>query len=315
MSDVTNDKSSNLDNGLIMGNTAAASVGSTAALRVGGGANSETQIADLSVWNMALTDANILTLANGRVAQPTATIDGTGTLELSGPNSAITGGSGRADIINTSTAAAGLLVSGTNELVGKIDGTGNTMVSAGGKLTASHIVQNALVIGGTSANPAVVTIAASDAGGNPSVVTTVSEGTLPGGTNAPATSASAMASGMASVAAVAVPSGPAADSSSVALGLATTGTSVEPTAGWRATSVQDSGSTAQPTQSADSSRPASSSAISIITDATNSFENPDAVQPTSMSPQLALDAVLEESDSWLAKIDPTLNLLAARSSY
>ena len=56
----------------------------------------------------------------------------------------------------------------------------------------------------------------------------------------------------------------------------------------------------------------SSTAISIITDATNSFENPDAVQPTSMLPQLALDAVLEESDSWLAKIDPTLNLLTAR---
>ena len=165
LSDVTSDKSSNLDNGLIMGNTAVASVGSTAPLRVAGGADSETQIADLSVWNMALTDANILTLANGRIAQPTATIDGTGTLELSGPNSAITGGSGRANIINTSMAAVGLLVSGTNELVGKIDGTGNTTISAGGNLTASHIVQNALVIGGTSANPAVVTIAASDAAG------------------------------------------------------------------------------------------------------------------------------------------------------
>ena len=49
--------------------------------------------------------------------------------------------------------------------------------------------------------------------------------------------------------------------------------------------------------------------FSIIAGTANSFENPDAVRPSSMSPQLALDAVLEESDSWLAKIDPTLSLL------
>ena len=167
-----------------MGSTAAASVGSTGALRVGGGVNSETQITDLSVWNTALTDANILALANGRVSQPTATVDGTGSLELSGPDSAMPGGNGRTNIVNTSSAAVGLLVSGTNELVGKIDGTGNTMISAGGNLTASHIVQNALVIGGTSANPAMITIAASDAGGNLSVAT-VSESMVQTGTSAP----------------------------------------------------------------------------------------------------------------------------------
>ena len=41
------------------------------------------------------------------------------------------------------------------------------MVNAGGGLTANHIVQNALVIGGAAGNPGSVTIAASDAAGQP----------------------------------------------------------------------------------------------------------------------------------------------------
>ncbi len=311
LSDVAGDKSSDLDSGLITGSTAAAAVGSTAALRTAGGANSQTQIADLSVWNTALTDANILTLANGRVSQPTATVDGTGTLELSGPDSAIAGGNGRANIINTSSAAAGVLVSGTNELLGKIDGTGNTTVSAGGHLTASHIVQNALVIGGTSANRAVVTIAASDSKGNPAVVTTTySDLAAQSETDAPASSTAAIPGAAASVEAVADPAGRTADSASVAIGLATTVIADEPIFGWTTTTSQDSGSSGQPIQSADSSRPISSSTFSIIDAATNSFENPDSAQPVFMSPQLALDVILEKSDSWLAKIDPILNVLA-----
>ncbi len=311
LSDVASDKSSNLDKGLIMGNTAAAAVGSTAALSAGGGANSESQIADLAVWNTALTDANILTLANGRVSKLTATIDGTGTLELSGPDSAIAGGNGRVNVINTSNAAAGLFVSGSNELVGGIDGTGNTMVNAGGNLTASHIVQNTLVIGGTATNRATMTIAASDAQGNPSVVTaTVSESTVQSGTNAPAPSTSAFPGATASVDAVGDPSGRASGSSSVTLGSATVVTPVEPMIGWRTATAEHFGSSSQPSESADSSRPESSSTFSTIAYATNSFENPHAAQPISIAPQFALDAVLEESDSWLAKIDPTLNLLA-----
>ncbi len=44
---------------------------------------------------------------------------------------------------------------------------GNTQVNAGASLTADHIVQGALVIGGTSGSHSLVTIDASDASGNP----------------------------------------------------------------------------------------------------------------------------------------------------
>ena len=50
---------------------------------------------------------------------------------------------------------------------GGIDGTGDLAVSAGGNLAANHIVQDSLAIGGTPGSPAMVTIAASDANGNP----------------------------------------------------------------------------------------------------------------------------------------------------
>jgi hypothetical protein len=50
---------------------------------------------------------------------------------------------------------------------GGIDGAGRVMVNAGSTLTASHIIQSTLVIGGTADNPATVTIAASDAAGHP----------------------------------------------------------------------------------------------------------------------------------------------------
>jgi hypothetical protein len=51
--------------------------------------------------------------------------------------------------------------------VGAIDGLGSTQVNAGSDLTANHIIQNALIIGGTAGNPSLVTIEASDASGNP----------------------------------------------------------------------------------------------------------------------------------------------------
>jgi hypothetical protein len=70
------------------------------------------------------------------------------------------------NVVNSSTAAAGLLVSGVHQQVGNIDGPGNTQVNAGSDLTANHIIQNALVIGGTIFNHSLVTIAASDASGN-----------------------------------------------------------------------------------------------------------------------------------------------------
>ncbi|HEV2971173.1 MAG TPA: autotransporter-associated beta strand repeat-containing protein [Pirellulales bacterium] len=91
------------------------------------------------------------------------------TLELAGSVAALASGLNRVNISNSSTSPAGVLVSGTNQVVGNIGGTGSTQVNAGSSLTANHIVQSALLIGGTATSPAIVTIAASDASGNPMI--------------------------------------------------------------------------------------------------------------------------------------------------
>jgi hypothetical protein len=69
--------------------------------------------------------------------------------------------------ITNNSAAPGILVSGTHQQVGDIDGSGTTQVDAGSDLTASRIMETALAIGGTSMDPGSVTIAASDASGDP----------------------------------------------------------------------------------------------------------------------------------------------------
>ncbi len=98
-----------------------------------------------------------------------ASITGSGILELAGATSALgtTVPVDRVAISNSSNAAAGLLVSAGNQQVGGIGGTGSTQVNAGTSLTADHIVQGALIIGGNSGSQALVTIDASDASGNP----------------------------------------------------------------------------------------------------------------------------------------------------
>jgi len=96
----------------------------------------------------------------------TTVVSSGATLELAGSVSALANGPNRVNITNNSNAP-GILVSGTNQQVGKIDGSGTTQVNAGASLTADHIIQNALIIGGTSKNPGLVTIDASDASGNP----------------------------------------------------------------------------------------------------------------------------------------------------
>jgi fibronectin-binding autotransporter adhesin len=100
-----------------------------------------------------------------------ATVTGTATLELAGSESALDPIiiKGRADILNNSTASAGVLVSGTNQQVGGIDGAGTTQVNGGSDLTANHIVQGALVIGGDATHAALVTLDASDSNGSPLV--------------------------------------------------------------------------------------------------------------------------------------------------
>jgi autotransporter-associated beta strand protein len=99
----------------------------------------------------------------------TANITGSGVLELAGSVSALgtTIPANRVAITNGSNAAAGLLISAGNQQVGGIGGTGNTQVNAGASLTADHIVQNSLIIGGAAGSPALLTIDASDASGNP----------------------------------------------------------------------------------------------------------------------------------------------------
>jgi fibronectin-binding autotransporter adhesin len=103
------------------------------------------------------------TIGSGVVAK----VNNGATLELAGSVSALSSGTNRVNITNISIAAAGILVSGTHQVVGNIDGSGVTQVNAGSDLTADHIIQSALVIGGTAGSPALVTIDASDASGNP----------------------------------------------------------------------------------------------------------------------------------------------------
>ena len=89
------------------------------------------------------------------------------TLELAGSVSALSSAGGNRTHISNNSTAPGLLVSGIHQVVGGIDGAGSVQVNAGSDLTADHIVQSALVIGGSAGSPALVTIAASDASGNP----------------------------------------------------------------------------------------------------------------------------------------------------
>jgi autotransporter-associated beta strand protein len=98
----------------------------------------------------------------------TATVSSGATLQLAGSVSALAAGSNLVNVSNDSQAAAGgVLVTGVNQRVGSITGAGSTVVAAGGNLTATSIVQSALVIGGSPGNPGMVTIQASGANGAP----------------------------------------------------------------------------------------------------------------------------------------------------
>jgi T5SS/PEP-CTERM-associated repeat protein len=96
----------------------------------------------------------------------TATISVGATLELAGPTSALSAGTNRVDVVNSSNST-GLLVTGSNQQVGGIDGPGTAQINAGSDLTANHIVQSALVINGTAVSPGLAIIDSSDPSGNP----------------------------------------------------------------------------------------------------------------------------------------------------
>jgi autotransporter-associated beta strand protein len=128
------------------------------------GAN--TYSGDTTVSNGTL-QFNIASGAPTVAAGVTATVTSGATLELAGSVSALgTAGGNRVHIVNTSSAS-GIVVSGTNQIVGAIDGSGTTQVNADSDLTANHIIQSALVIGGTAGSYGLVTIDVSDASGNP----------------------------------------------------------------------------------------------------------------------------------------------------
>jgi autotransporter-associated beta strand protein len=83
------------------------------------------------------------------------------TLELAGSVSAL---SSQVNVINDSDQSSGgaLLVSGPNQQIGNLDGSGDLLIAAGGELTANHVIQDAIVIEGTASSPAILTIAESD---------------------------------------------------------------------------------------------------------------------------------------------------------
>ena len=98
----------------------------------------------------------------------TAMVSSGATLQLAGSVSALAAGSNLVNVSNDSQAAAGgVLVTGVNQRVGTISGAGSTVVAAGGNLTATSIVQSALVIGGSAGNPGTLTIQASGPTGAP----------------------------------------------------------------------------------------------------------------------------------------------------
>jgi hypothetical protein len=99
------------------------------------------------------SDAGLLTLGGA--------ISGTGPMTFTGSGNLFISGNPPSNIIKNGTGVVTLAA---------IDSAPSTTVNAGTLIVdgiANRIVQNSLVIGGTAGSPATVTIAASDANGNP----------------------------------------------------------------------------------------------------------------------------------------------------
>jgi autotransporter-associated beta strand protein len=93
----------------------------------------------------------------------TVAVGGGATLELAGSKSALSDGTRYVNVSNNSDSL-GVNVTGANQVVGGIDGTGTTVVQAGASLTAGYILQNTLTINGTTSAGGKVTIASSGSG-------------------------------------------------------------------------------------------------------------------------------------------------------
>jgi hypothetical protein len=96
----------------------------------------------------------------------TANVSEGATLELAGSVSALAAGPSRVFITNNSTVA-GVIVTGTNQRTGPIEGSGNLTITAAADLTADHILQSAIIVQGTPGALGRLTIAASDSTGSP----------------------------------------------------------------------------------------------------------------------------------------------------
>jgi len=130
----------------------------------------------------------------------TVSVSNAATLDLAGTISDLsTPGGNSATITNDSTAHAGILVTGTNQVVGSISGDGNVVVDPGSNITVDSVVQDTLSIGAGS----TFTIAPSgpgiqmDATAQPTIVQTETDaaGASDGSSQATTTIQAAIASG------------------------------------------------------------------------------------------------------------------------
>ncbi len=154
------------------------------ALALTGAGNNFMGPIQLNGGTLQLNVATASTVSQG----VTVTVANSASLELAGSNSALADAGGaalqRADIINTSTASAGLhVLADAIQQVGGIDGDGtntpgSVVVDARASLTANHINQTSLVIG----DGATFTLAPSDADGTP--LATFSPGPMARGSTA-----------------------------------------------------------------------------------------------------------------------------------
>jgi fibronectin-binding autotransporter adhesin len=162
--------------------TSGATLTVTGATNVQGGTLNKTSSGTLAInGSSSLATGSGLAVTGGRmrinatgssvvVGGVTASVASGAMLELDGTTSALASGANRVNIVNSGNLNVGntLVTPTTVQQVGGIDGTGTTTVQAKASLTANHIVQTALVIGGIDAtHRGLVTIAASDASGNP----------------------------------------------------------------------------------------------------------------------------------------------------
>lgn len=154
------------------GTVALAGAGSTL-IKTGSGTLEIARGANLASGSILIVSAGTLrfNVATGSAtvsSGATASIASNAILELAGGVSALSddgAATHRADIANSGKLSVGntSVAASTSQQVGGIDGAGRVLINDGATLTANHIIQSSLVIGGG----ATAVIAASDSNGQP----------------------------------------------------------------------------------------------------------------------------------------------------